>query len=74
MNNFFLYIIECGFQYSEQTFLLFLYICELKYYIQALLRADLHWQKFPDHQGQDSATQIGQDRARLFVVSGGTWT
>ena len=70
MNNFFLYIIECGFQYSEQTFLLFLYICELKYYIQALLCADLHWQKFPDHQGQDSATQMGQDRARLFVVSG----
>ena len=43
MNNLFVYIIECGFQYYEQTFLLFLYICELKYYIQVLLRADLNW-------------------------------
>ena len=72
MNN--VFIIECGFQHSEHIFLSFLYICELKYCIQALLCADSPWQKFPDHQGQDSATKTGQNKARLFLVSGCAWT
>lgn len=68
------FIKECGCQHSEELFLSFLYIYELKYCIQLSVCVDLHWQKFPAHWGQDSATKTGQNKAKLFLVSGYAWT